>query len=547
MAGLKKIKVRTKLLALMLVAVGGLLGLTWLSHSTLSVTEVNGPLYNRIALDNALFADMVPPALFVQEASIAVSLMENAKTSSEVKARVEEIKSVDQGFEDAAKGYRTSLPEGPLKDIVVNRVYPSGRQYLDEAEKQYIPLLQSGDAAKAAQFRVQTLDTQFEAHKQAVDEALKLLDQQTKADQTVAADTVRSRTILMFTLAAAIVIAVSLLGWYILRGVTGPLHQTVDVLLAIAGGDLTSRVALDSEDEIGQMAQALNHTVDTIGSTLQKIKEEAENLAAASDRFMTASQQISANSEETSAQASLVSTASEDVNRNLQTVSTGADEMLTTIRDIAKNSGDAARVANEAVRTAESTNTTISSLGESSAQIGQVIKVITAIAQQTNLLALNATIEAARAGEAGKGFAVVANEVKQLAKQTAQATEDIRSKIGGIQEGTKGAVEAIGAIGKVINQVNQISNTIAAAVEEQSATTNEMSRNVTEAAKGSEQISENMRGMLQAAHSTSETANDTRKGAEQLGRMSAELRRLVQQFKLGDPSAGNGHHPAESV
>ena len=142
---------------------------------------------------------------------------------------------------------------------------------------------------------------------------------------------------------------------------------------------------------------------------------------------------------------------------------------------------------------------------------------------------------------------MVANEVKELAKQTANATEDIRSRIGTIQEGTKGAVEAIGAIGDVINQVNQISNTIAAAVEEQSATTNEMSRNVVDAAKGSGQIFENMRGMLQAAQSTSETAHDTQKDAEQLGQMSAELRRLVQQFKLNDSGPGNGHRSPDGA
>ena len=189
------------------------------------------------------------------------------------------------------------------------------------------------------------------------------------------------------------------------------------------------------------------------------------------------------------AQASTVSAATEQVSRNLQTVATGAEEMSSTIKEIAKNAGEAAKIASEAVRSAQTTNAIVSKLGESSIEIGQVIKVITSIAQQTNLLALNATIEAARAGEAGKGFAVVANEVKELAKQTAKATEDISRKITAIQEDTKGAVEAIGSIDGIIHQINDISNTIATAVEEQSATTNEMSRNVTEAARGSESTS----------------------------------------------------------
>ena len=190
------------------------------------------------------------------------------------------------------------------------------------------------------------------------------------------------------------------------------------------------------------------------------------------------------------------------------------------------------------MKVAETTTATVSKLGESSNEIGQVIKVITSIAQQTNLLALNATIEAARAGEAGKGFAVVANEVKELAKETAKATEDISRKIEAIQTDTKAAVDAIASISEVINQVNGISNTIATAVEEQNATTNEMARNVSEAAHGSGEITSNIAGVAQAAESTSRGASDTQKAAQQLVETSAELRRLVEQFKVNDNGSG---------
>src|SRR5437667_84633 len=202
---------------------------------------------------------------------------------------------------------------------------------------------------------------------------------------------------------------------------------------------------------------------------------------------------------------------------------------------------EAARVAGEAVKTAEATNATVGKLGESSAEIGKVIKVITSIAQQTNLLALNATIEAARAGEAGKGFAVVANEVKELAKQTAKATEDLSQKITAIQEDTKGAVEAIGAITGVISQINDISGTIATAVEEQSATTNEMSRNVTEAAKGSGEITHNITGVAQAANNTSARVAEAQKATEQLAQMSTQLRQLVEQFKITSDDRSHEH------
>jgi methyl-accepting chemotaxis protein len=206
--------------------------------------------------------------------------------------------------------------------------------------------------------------------------------------------------------------------------------------------------------------------------------------------------------------------------------------MSASIKEIAKNAHESAKVATSAVRVADETNQIVAKLGDSSTEIGQVIKVITSIAQQTNLLALNATIEAARAGEAGKGFAVVANEVKELAKQTAKATEDISRKIEAIQGDTKSAVGAIGQIGEVIKQVNDISNTIATAVEEQNATTNEMARNVSEAARGSSEITRNIAGVAQAAQSTAHGAGDSAKAAGSLAEMSTRLRELVAQFRL---------------
>ena len=258
-----------------------------------------------------------------------------------------------------------------------------------------------------------------------------------------------------------------------------------------------------------------------------KVSEAANNLSSSASQLTSFSQQLGANAEETSAQANVVSAASEEVSTNVQTVATGAEEMSASIREIAKNASEAARVALAAVKLAESTNQTVAKLGDSSADVGKVIKVITSIAQQTNLLALNATIEAARAGEAGKGFAVVANEVKELAKETAKATEDISQKIEAIQADTRGAVQAIGQIADVIHQINDISNTIASAVEEQTATTNEITRNVTEAARGSAEIAQNITGVAQAAKSTTEGAGDILQASGALAKLAAELQALV--------------------
>jgi methyl-accepting chemotaxis protein len=315
--------------------------------------------------------------------------------------------------------------------------------------------------------------------------------------------------------------------------ITKPLSSAVDLANKIAGNNLSMEdLPVESEDEIGDATSALNTMKNNLRGLLQSMRETAEQVAAASEELSATSQQITANSEETTAQAKVVSEAGGQVNTNLQTLASGSEEMNSTIGEIAKNATEAARVAGEAVESAESANQTVSKLGDSSVEIAKVIEVITSIAQQTNLLALNATIEAARAGEAGKGFAVVANEVKELAKQTAKATEEIKQKITVIRENTGGAVEAIGGIKGVIDKISHISTEIATAVEEQSATTSEMARNVTEAARGAATISENIKGVAEAAQNTSTNVGEAQTATEHLARLANQLRDQVSRFKV---------------
>src|SRR6202140_2990077 len=319
---------------------------------------------------------------------------------------------------------------------------------------------------------------------------------------------------------------------FLSRRISGATQSVLAQAEAIAAGDLTrDEMKIRSEDELGDLATAINKMSSSLKRMILAITENALQVASASEELNPTSQQITANSEETSAQADVVSKAAQQVSQNLQTVAAGAEEMGASIKEIAKNASEAAKVATSAVKVAETATATVSKLGESSTEIGQVIKVITSIAQQTNLLALNATIEAARAGEAGKGFAVVANEVKELAKETAKATEDISRKIEAIQTDTKAAVDAIASISGVINQINDISCTIATAVEEQNATTNEIGRTLAEAAKGSTDISKNIGGVAEAAHATTVGATDTSKSAHSLEKMAAELQTLVSQFR----------------
>jgi methyl-accepting chemotaxis protein len=319
--------------------------------------------------------------------------------------------------------------------------------------------------------------------------------------------------------------------------VVGPIRDVESVMGHLAAGNFVAELTKQYPGEFDQLKQSVNTMTAQVRSTLSQIGDTTSTLAASSEQLGKVSQQMSASADETATQANMVSAAADQVAANIQTVATGADEMGASIKEIARSTSEATRIAQNAVTLAGQTNDTVQKLGTSSDEIGQVIKVITSIAQQTNLLALNATIEAARAGEAGKGFAVVANEVKELATQTAHATEDISQKIQAIQTDTKEAVGAIGQITGVISQINDIQNTIASAVEEQSATTNEISRNLSEAAKGSTDITQNVTGVAQAAGTTTQAATQTQDSARGLERMAAQLKELVSHFSYEKQAA----------
>jgi methyl-accepting chemotaxis protein len=365
----------------------------------------------------------------------------------------------------------------------------------------------------------------------ALDELLASEAATAESSVQAATDTYESaRTIVLVLLAVGLAAAV-VLALLVARLITRPVVAVRNGLMAMASGDLTTRVEVSSGDEVGQMAEALNQAAESLRGTVSSTAESASALAAAAEELSASSESIAGSAEEAASQAGTVAAAAEQISRNVQTVASGSEEMGASINEIAQNASEAARVAGTAVRAAEETTQTVTKLGVSSQEIGEVVKTITSIAEQTNLLALNATIEAARAGEAGKGFAVVANEVKELAQETAKATEDIARRVEAIQADTAGATTAISGIAAIISQINDFQLTIASAVEEQGATTAEMNRSVSEAATGSGEIAGSINGVAHAASATTAGVAQTRQAAEELARMSGDLQELVQRFR----------------
>jgi methyl-accepting chemotaxis protein len=317
-----------------------------------------------------------------------------------------------------------------------------------------------------------------------------------------------------------------------LDAVIKPLNEAATVLTKVAQQDLRAEVQGAYAGDHAAMKTSINTMIVDLRRSIGAIGSNAQHVGASAEELSSISEQMASSAEETASQTEVVSAASEQVSKNLTVVATSSEEMLASIREIAKSANEAAKMAKHAVGVADSTNQTVQKLGDSSEEIGKVIKVITSIAEQTNLLALNATIEAARAGDAGKGFAVVANEVKELAKETAKATEEISQKIEAIQSVTKGAVAAIGQISQLITQIDDVSNTIASAVEEQTATTNEIGRHISEAAHGSAEIARNVASVAGAAQASSHGAADTQKAARSLTEMAAQLQTLVGKFAV---------------
>ncbi|MFI6073766.1 methyl-accepting chemotaxis protein [Actinoplanes sp. NPDC051343] len=339
----------------------------------------------------------------------------------------------------------------------------------------------------------------------------------------------RNRAIL---LALAALIVSCLVAFLVARAVVAPIGRLRNRMAAIADGDgdLTQRVD-ESPTELGQLGAAFNRFMQKVADTVRGIATAADELTAASTEITEVSGRLAGSARASQEQAGLVTESAGRVSENVDTVAAGAEEMGASILQIAENAAEAARVTAAAVQVAERTTTTMGKLGTSSEEIGEVLRTITAIAEQTNLLALNATIEAARAGESGKGFAVVASEVKELAQETARATEDISGRIGAIKADTAEAVAAIQQIAEVINKISDYSTTIASAVEEQTATTNEMSRSVSDAAYGSREIAGVIAGVADAATSTTGGAGETEAAAARLASLSERLRTLVGSFR----------------
>lgn len=435
-------------------------------------------------------------------------------------------------FDPIVASTRTALAEDPNFHgtcSTIRQIEPALENFMASMEA-LLKQLDVTDAAQAASRGVeidQNISQALDASYQLRDVAARELDELLRIRGSEYRKA-RLWSLLLTALALALSIVLVVV---VARSITLPLSNCVSGLQSLANRDLTTQLNFHSNSEIGDISKAVDQAADGMRAAMQSLRASATELNRAADRQTDVSCQMSTNAEQTSQQAQRASAVADQVSQNTQAVSLAVNELSTAIREIANNTQQAARVATDAVQLAATTNSTVTKLGQSSAEIGEVIKVITSIAEQTNLLSLNATIEAARAGEAGKGFAVVANAVKELAKQTAHATETIRRKIDVTQNDIRDSVAAITRISHTIEQINDFQNSIAGAVEEQTVVTRDISRNVADAAKGTLEIAGNIVLVARAAEGTAAGASATRAAAQDATRLATQLNELVSQFR----------------
>lgn len=318
------------------------------------------------------------------------------------------------------------------------------------------------------------------------------------------------------------------------RFVAVPIRNATERVKDIAEGegDLTKRVEVNSNDEVGELAGWLNQFINKIHDIVADISENTQKVVTGAKSLTQSSQELSSGTEEMSTQAETIATAATQMAQNFETVSSSIEEMSISVSEVAKNSSEASNIADTARKSTEEADKLIQDLGASAKEIGVVIESIVSIANQTNLLALNASIEAAGAGEAGKGFAVVASEVKELARQAGTSSEDIKDRVGAVQKSSDVAVKSIGEINEVIARVSEISSSIASSVEEQSITAKEIARNINQASTAASEVTQNIEGVSVVAKQGAQNAETLSQLARDMNQLSEALSAIVGQFVI---------------
>jgi methyl-accepting chemotaxis protein len=523
----------------------------------ISELKVGGPLYTRIVLGKDLIADILPPPEYIIEPYLEATLALNDPKS--VGARKERLAQLRKDY-DARHEYwsNDATYDRSIVEKLVGPSHTEAMRFWSEVEATLLPAIERGDMAAAAASYAKAADA-YAQHRAVIDSIVVDANRFNAESEAGAA---RDEALFMSIVWAVsgIVLLVVLGGvLFMAFGVVRPIARMTAVMKSLSEGVLDVVIpSAQRRDEVGQMAKAVDvfraNAVEAKAAHEREVAQQQERqqrfermdaltrsfddnvkgalqrLSGAAGQMENSARRLTEVADKSNQQVTTMTAATEEASANVQTVASSAEELSASFTEMTRRAQESAEIARAAASQGADASTMVAGLVQSADKIGEVVRLINDIAAQTNLLALNATIEAARAGDAGKGFAVVAGEVKNLAAQTAKATEEIQNQIGAVQSATQSAAGAIEAITQTISRVNDIAAGISEAVQQQTAATHEIARSIQEAAIGTHEVSSNMTGVKQTASDTKESAGEVRSTADGLKRESEQLRSLVGSF-----------------
>jgi methyl-accepting chemotaxis protein len=588
------LKVRQKLSAMVILFIVGFLIFGIIVQICLNMVKVKGSIYNNIVQGKDLIADILPPPEYIIESYLLVFQMADETDKTKISEFVDRIKTLENDYATRHEFWIKDLTESDMKNIMIEESYDPAQEFFDVVDKEFIPAVEKGDLATAQKLIQGVLEEKYEQHRAAIDKVVEMATERNKQDEAVADSTVLTVTLVLIGI-GLLVIILTIVIYTLIRKSFAPLSETTLILKNIAEGegDLTKRITVKSNDEIGDMANYFNRFIDKVQDIVKNIYDTTAKLSKTSQSILNVSEEMTEISKQTNVKTNLVgatadninsntageteyikdasenmtviaatieeisgsigslasvserisanvaqvneladriskrinnvSDSSRDVSSSVGSVATSMKEINISLNEVSQNCERSRHITSDASNKANDTNTIISNLDVSSRQIEKIINVINDIADQTNMLALNAAIEAAGAGEAGKGFAVVANEVKELAKQTSEATDEISLQIETMQGNMSSAVKAVGSITEVIREISLITNTIAAAVTQQSAIVGEISNSVVQASNKVNQITGDIGSIAENSGSMAESITSASRGVNEVARSAMEL------------------------